>query len=556
MSDEADRESNPPDESDATEERRLDALLVGLSGFVIVYLLAHLVAFHYGRDQGIYAVVADALVHGKPPYKAAWDFKPPGIFFVYGFARLLLGTGVHAVRVVEALAYASLVGAFGVFSRRHVGDWRPGLVGGALAVLTHVQLEFWHTGQPESFGAVALAWALVSATYEPDATDPRATLRRRLALVGAGALYAFASLLKPPLGGGFLVSLGFVAWRAWRKDRDPRALLEPVVCFAIGGLLPVALTWSYFVGKGAWGDLYQTLFVFTPNYTKLGYRSEWLIGFIFLAVEQWTFTFSAFNVFGLALLLGLPRLDERERLGAAHVMGVVAFQLVGVALQAKFFPYHYGAALPFAGLLAGWGYWKLWLLARRSIPGLVAYGAMIYVLHDARTATRDVEDGFWTRCRLRLDALREPDARTEIADHLYSVADVNAEANRLTAEWIAAHTSANDSIYVWGFEPGIYDLARRRPATRYVYDVPQRVSWGRDESRRVLMEDLDRDPPAVIVVERRDVFPVVTGDNLDSADSLRSFPALRDRIQAQYEIATVIEDLTIYVRRSRPVDPG
>ena len=535
---------------------RLDVAIVGLALLVIVVCLGHLVALHYGRDQGIYAVVADAMVHGKAPYKGAWDFKPPGVFLVYAIARVLFGDGVHAVRVLEALGYASLVGAFAIFSKRHVGDVRPGLLGGALALLTHVQLEFWHTGQPESFAAVLLAWALVAATWEPSSRDAASTKKLWLAWAGVGALYTMASLLKPPLGGGLLVSLGFVLARERKRQRttelDVKALAAPVLAMVAGALVPLALTAGYFQAKHALGDLHQTLFVFTPHYTKLGFRSEWFLGFVFLAIEQWTFTFSAFNVFGLALLLALPRQGDREASGAAHVAGMVAFQLVGVALQAKFFPYHYGASLPFAGLLAGWGFWKLWLRARRfSYVGLVGMAAIVWLLHDARTATRDVEDGFWDRCRQRLRTVTDASIRVEVADHLYSVADVDAGENRQVAAWLAAHTKADESVYLYGFEPAIYDLAKRRPATRYVYNVPQRVTWGREQARKVLLDDLVADKPAAIVVERRDVFPVVTGDNLDSTASLRTFPELLEMLNEQYVFEQRIGDFEIHVRRER-----
>lgn len=540
--------------ADNTQDPRLDLPVVGLALLVIVVGLAHLVALHYGRDQGIYAVVADAMVHGKAPYKGSWDFKPPGIFLVYAIARLIFGEGVHAVRVLEALGYASLVYAFTIFSKRHVGDVRPGLLGGALAVLTHVQLEFWHTGQPESFAAILLAWALVAATWEPPVRDQATTKRLWLSWAAVGALYTMASLLKPPLGGGLLVSLGFVLVRERRRQAtlDVRSLAAPVLAMVVGAVVPLALTAAYFASKHALADLHHTLFVFTPYYTKLGFRSEWFLGFVFLAIEQWTFTFSAFNVFGLAFLLAMPRLSEREGSGVAHVAGMISFQLVGVALQAKFFPYHYGASLPFAGLLAGWGFWKLWLWAKRfELFGLVGVAALIWLLHDARTATRDVEDGFWDRCRQRLRTVTDASIRVEVADHLYSVADVDAGENRRVAEWLAAHTKSDESAYIYGFEPAIYDLAKRRPATRYVYNVPQRVTWGREQARRVLMEDLAADKPAAIVVERRDVFPVVTGDNLDSAASLRTFPELQTLLNERYVFEERIGDFEIHVLRAR-----
>ena len=57
----------------------------------IAFLLAQLLCFGYGRDQGIYAVVARAMLDGGMPYRDAWDFKPPGIFLIYALARALFG---------------------------------------------------------------------------------------------------------------------------------------------------------------------------------------------------------------------------------------------------------------------------------------------------------------------------------------------------------------------------------------------------------------------------------------------------------------------------------
>jgi hypothetical protein len=543
----------PPKEAPST---LLDRVLIAGAVGATVFLLLQLVAFRYGRDQGIYAVVADAMVRGGAPYRAAWDFKPPGIFAVYAAARVLFGASEHGVRILEAAGFASLVGAFWILSRRWVSDGRPGLLGGLLAVGTQAQLEFWHTGQPESFGAVALAWALVCATYEP--SGPAARRKELAAWVACGALYAAAAMLKPPLGGGFLVSLAAVSWRLWRRsepDARPRALAAAGASFSLGGALVVGMVLLYFVAKGALGDLHQTLFVFTPYYTKLGFRPEWFWGFVYLAFEQWFVGFSAFFGAGLLLWIGLPTLAPREREGALHVLGVVALQLAGVALQAKFFPYHYGAALPFAALLSGWGFWKLWLLVREDLARVAFFAAFVYLLADARGATRDLADTFWTRCKLRIEAVLSPERRDAIQDELYSVADVNAGANRQVAEWIRRVTREDAAIFIWGFEPEIYDLARRRPASRYIYNVPQRVSWAND-SRRVLLDDLRRDPPQVVVVERRDVFPHVTGNRDDSAAALRSFHELDALVREGYEYARTIEDFDLYERRSALTPPG
>ena len=48
------------------------------------------------------------------------------------------------------------------------------------------------------------------------------------------------------------------------------------------------------------------------------------------------------------------------------MLGVIAMQLAGVAMQGKFFPYHYAASLQLIGFLAGLGLYKLW---RRCLAG-------------------------------------------------------------------------------------------------------------------------------------------------------------------------------------------
>ena len=186
----------------------LTPILVGLS---VIPLLLLLLQFGPGRDQGIYAVVARVMAAGGMPYRDAWDFKPPGIFFLYGLARWLGGPGMLAVRALEAVALGSQVVAFGLLTRRFLGVAAPGLWGGALATLIHVQLEFWHTGQPESFGGPVLAWALVLVS----AADGRWSIPR---LVSAGCLFGFAGLLKPPLAGGAVLVALILA-----RDRSRRS---------------------------------------------------------------------------------------------------------------------------------------------------------------------------------------------------------------------------------------------------------------------------------------------------------------------------------------------
>jgi hypothetical protein len=540
--------ATPPGRFPHWAERTLWLLL----GLLSAVLFAQLLDFSYGRDQALYSLVSDALLRGGAPYRDAWDFKPPGIYFVYAFARALFGANFAAVRILEALGLISLFFAYAVYSRRHVGSGRAGLLAACVAILAYVPLEFWYTAQPEGFGAVALAWALVCASYRAPAGSGRRGERRQLAAwAGAASLYCAAGLLKPPLGGGILVSFGFVAAQRWRERGGAgrlRALRAPTLAFLAGGALPLLATLAWFQAAGAVGDLYEALFVFAPGYTALQLEAASPLALLGRALREWLLRAAPYNAVGLAALLLLPVLHRRERIGAAHVLGVIAFSLLGVALQAKFFLYHYAAVLPLTGLLAGWGYWKLWIRARKSALAVLALAAALAAVALDAVPGLASAPAFWGRTATRIEALANPERREALRDALYSFGDVDARENREVAAWLAANTPEGSRLFIWGFEPVIYDLAARRPASRYVHDVPQRSAWAREASRRILIEELGGAPPAAIVVVRGDRLPWVTGNRRDSFESLRDFPELVALLQSRYRSAKRIGDLEIRLR--------
>jgi hypothetical protein len=521
-----------------------------LAGVVVatLLLLSLLLGFRFGRDQGIYAAVAETIVHGGAPYRDAWDFKPPAVFFVYALARLLLGPGMEAVRVVEAAALASLFPAFAMLSRRFLDEWRAGILAAALAVFAHVQLEYWDTAQPESFGGVALVWALVCATVPPPAQGRPAGMRRLWAWSGAGLLYALAALFKPHLGVGFVVSLGFVmVAEAGRENRA--AAWRPVFAFLGGALVALVAAAGYFAWHQAWGDLLDVFLVFLPEYHAIRFEAAGLPLYLLRAFWDSLLGFTAYAPLGMVLLWALAPLTALERRAALHVTLVGALPLVGVALQARFYPYHFGAVLPLWSLLAGWGLWKAWLRLRRTPIGALAALALLALLAVKAPEVPAYGGGsFWERCRLRFDLLVGK-AGAPVENLLHSAGDVHFGANRRVAAWLATRTPRDGSLYVWGFEPMLYGMADRRPASAYIYNVPQRLEWSQRElSRRRLMEDLGRDPPAAIVVVAHDAREGVTGNRRDSLEELEDFPALRSLIAESYARAWRLEDLVIYAR--------
>lgn len=534
-----------------------DQILVAACVLVIAFCLAQILTFGYGRDQGIYAMVGRMILDGKMPYRDAWDFKPPGIFLVYAASRALFGGGQEGIRILECLGLVGMIAAMTRLCRDAWGEPRIGLVAGAIAVLVHAQLDFWHTAQPESFGGMVTLFALVALGPEalrglargekPASTAPDRAALRRWAL--SGALFGFAGLLKPPLAGGGAVIAVALAIRAFQGERTLRAALRPILAVAAGGAAPLLLCALWFAARGALGSLWDVLFVFTPHYTALSWVGETFGGMVYWGFTEWLTGYSSVPTVGLFLFF-IFQPHPRQRFAAAVIGALIALHIAGVVMQGKFFPYHYGATWPLTAMLAGLGFFRVWEKLRRFGPA----GALIFVaaagsVAFGRTATHDVEGAFSVRCWKRAQIFSKRPRDQAAIDRLASVADVNAAANRQVAAFLREQVPADRPVFVWGFEPVIYDLSDRRPGSRYLYDVPQRVAWAKAKERATLMSDLAQSHPAAIVVEHRDVFPMVTGDAIDSADTLADFVELRGYLNERYRIALSIEDFDIYLEK-------
>jgi hypothetical protein len=245
-------------------------------------------------------------------------------------------------------------------------------------------------------------------------------------------------------------------------------------------------------------------------------------------------------------------LHAREREGIYLVLGIIAIQLTGIVMQGKFFPYHYAATLLLVAFMAGIGLYKLFRRCLVAGPGsLLALVAFVLVAIDMRDGARDLPQYFSDRVQMRLAFLTRQApflSRADLDRELSYVADYNLDADRAVALEIRSRTSSSDPVFIWGFEPSTYFLAERPLASRFIYDVPQRTPWQRDFSRRELLKDLSVNRPKVIVVQRRDVFPSVTGSPLDSRDELPNFPELQSLIDTQYRLVKEIEDFQIFER--------
>ncbi len=254
-------------------------------------------------------------------------------------------------------------------------------------------------------------------------------------------------------------------------------------------------------------------------------------------------------------------LSARDREGLGLVLGLLAMQLAGIALQAKFFEYHYGASVPLLAFVAGLGWFKIWRLGARATepsggaPGAVAVASLAVVVAMARVPVHDIPMGFWARAKERTKMWL---GASTITDRSRARPRVSSQrrfqlgrGSRRRATCARAHRARRKRMCGASSRPS-YWLSQRKPASRYVYNVAQRVSWGSEKARSILMADLAQNPPSVIVVQHHDVFGFVTGNELDSHAALPEFTNLATLIDREYSLFEQVEDFDLYRRKQRP----
>jgi hypothetical protein len=546
---------------------RPDTWLWLVCGAIVGWSASQLLLFGFGRDQSIYAVVGHAVLDGQMPYRDVWDFKPPGIFVVYAAAEALFGPTMWGPRVFEATTMLATACLLVRASRVYFADPRPGLIAAALASLLHVQFEYWHTGQPENFGAF-LTVAALSFISDSKAPSSSSEHRKVWCWLGCGVCFGLAFVMKPPLGGGVLVCAALLmkqeVQRALEQGARGIALwwlaVRPALVVGLAALVPLVMLLFWFWVKGAFTELYWTLFVFTPQYTKLGWDDRSAVEAFYLAVEGGLVKHSALLAVGIMAAGFGAAISTRSREGLSLVLGLLAMQFAGIALQAKFFAYHFGASLPLLAFVAGLGWFKIWRLgiqatkSQGGAPGAVAVASLAVVAAMARLPVHDVPFGFWERAKERtkmwlgLSAIKD---RVTLDRAFHKSADFDLGADIDVAHRLNELTAPHERIFVWGFEPAIYWLAKRTPASRYVYNAAQRASWGSEAARSALMSDLERNTPSFIVVQHNDVFRFVTGNSLDSHLALSEFPALVQLMEHNYTLLERIEDFDLYRRTAQ-----
>ena len=499
-------------------------------------------------DEAIYATTADGLMRGGLLYRDVVDHKPPLIYHIYQAGFGALGHynthGAHALVLLSVLLTAAFL--FKMLPRKE--DLARG-AGLAAAGLFLIFSTTWHdydalAANCELFllapQAVA-AWLLLLDARKP-ARGARAIATHLTvgALIGTSALFKYQGLT-------FLgASVGMQVWSQLlgRTSRSRAAMAA--LCHGGGALLPPALYLSW---CAAMGNAAATVYWFRFNFSYVGVgltgiaamtrglRRLGLIGGV--ALVPYTLGLWSASATGV----GVARVVQGRLLTARPlpvdlppppaVLGLLwlATSAIAVAAGGRFFGHYFHLILAPLCLLAAPRFVELWSKGpslRAALVVLCALPALLFFI--LATAGRPLA--------VALDEGEPP----------YD--DVAAR--------MAANTSPDERVFVWGNSPQLYVLARRPMGTRFSFcnymtgespGTPTETGQRDADANQLpaawdmLFADLDHRRPALFVDAA-----AAGWDGYDKFP-LSRYPRLRSYVDRYYRPVETRAGVVLYRRR-------
>ena len=395
--------------------------------------------------------------------------------------------------------------------------------------------------QAEVFIALFITVALLLVTKLQSDTGERSGSSSRWMQLAAGVLLGLAVVFKynavayvvPIVFAVF--SLGGGSASRWRS----------LVILGAGALVVPLATVAHFVYRGAFDDFVRATVTYNLHYSGETYHGP-------LHALSYLLTFP----------IGYARLDPLWLVGGAGCAGLLFFGLRNRALWlpvvwvaaaclsiaingSRGLPQYFVQAAPALALAAGCAAAPLW--RRAALPIRIAGVVLVAV---AVWRVGDFQRG-WDYTAYDLSgALGRLDRDSYLAR--YGRADSGDKYSALAvhqlADYLRAHSSDRDRVFVFGFSPWAYVGSDRVSASRFFWSRPIIVGFEASEPRYGvpgLLGELQASTPRIVVLQHRDWDP----DGLNSDEFWRTQPSLVTWLTTRYVKTTDLHNFEIWTRQ-------
>jgi len=480
------------------------------------------------RDEGAFGLVGQAILRGGLPYRDVFDYKPPGVFYLYALALTAVpptAAGIHAfahawnfgtLLFVAALASAlagsrAALWAAWVYAVASAAPSVEGFMAGAELFML--------------LPMVASVWLmLVGLRVEG--------VRRAVWLAASGACGAAAFWIKQPAAaslalvplylavhyGGGRLTLALRAFGAWLGGAVAVSL---AVClpFLAAGVFGELVYWAF--PRGAtylWWRAEAWSTVLLARVTELG-RDHWLLAVLALGATAWA-------------------VRTRRRDGWVSP-AFLALSFVGASHTPHVYPHYLAQIGPALALAAGSGLATLhdtWLAVRPRALRVAGVAALAVLVVGIPAAARP---WYWIA----------PDPTTVSLSVLGPQA---FEAGPLLAGYLRERMAPDAWMFVYGSEPQVPFQAERRSANPYVLIYPLTTDGPRHrEFQKRTWATIERVRPEYILI----VHTFGTSRQSPGSDPFLQRP-LFEPLESAYRIEAYLRYEERHGLRLVPAEPG
>ena len=457
--------SAPPDKSSVTlTPGRRWAEWVAAAGVILVVsaVRLRLAATPLERDEGEYAYAGQLMLRGLPPYAGAYNMKFPGTYAAYAIVMAVFGqtaTAVHAGTTVVVAANTLLV--FALAKR-----WGGGPAVVAAAAFAVLATEPAAQGLSGHATHVVLLPALAGLLV---LTGGRGLWRAAV----AGALLATAVLMKQPGAAFVLLGLGLIL-------AGGRAAVGRAVAFVAGAAVPAVVTVALLWRAGVLGRFWFWTVRYASQYGQQVPPSA-IPASLFAGLSRvLTHAWPVWVLAAAGLAVGWRRPADRP--AAAARLALLAAGVVAASAGFYYRPHYFILMMPGLALSAAAAVRGLRWMPSRAAPWIVAAVACGYPFVSASNHL------------FRMDPV------AACRDSYPGNPFVESPA---VAAYLRSHTTAEQTVAVFGSEPQIYFCAGRRSATGYVYAYPLMEPQPlAGQMQREMAAEVEAARPAYVVMVR------------------------------------------------------
>ena len=417
-------------------------ILVGLAVAFAVAVRIRLLQIPLERDEGEFAYAGQLMLQGIPPYKLVYSMKFPGIYAAYAAIMAVFGQTIAGIHVGFILINAATIVLVYLLGKRLFSPAAGVAASAGYALMSLGMGVLGAQAHATHFVVIAALGGTLLLLRGIDS-------RRWYTLLGSGALYGVAVLMKQH--GALFVAFGvsYLAWDCLARRRDAwLARVRDLAIFLLGVAVPLAVTGLALWWAGVFGKFWFWTFTYAHEYAQEVSLSGGLImfrGYFPNAVGP-NLLIWIIALVGLALIW----LKKENRIVAVFTTAFLVFSFLAVCPGLYFREHYFVLMLPAIALLAG-----------------AAVGTALKQWPSASWLTYGVFCAVLVTCVAQQQEYLFQSSPLEITRAMYG-ANPFPEALQI-GEYIRTNGAKDSTIAILGSEPEIPFYAHRHSATGHIY---------------------------------------------------------------------------------------